>query len=337
MIIEDTAKVQISNSPLDYKSADMLPVIKIMCSRYLSGDPPYDLIMEIWNGTKPIYLPAMWMPFIWAEWFSIDMRWIATFFAWCATSLTLYLAYLNKLSLPSFTTVVATLLLFWATILHIDIVVLTLTEEGVVYGYYGLLCFALLTKRDRLFGVSAALCLLSRYTLAPWLLFFLGYLILKGDKKRVKKMVAYILVTCILFMVISGAYTEIPTFLSLPDSYLEVVLAGRSKYEGLITSSLGMAKFIPYNSLGILHIVFKITAFLVPLLFFFCAYRQGNFGLSNELIALLCLKLCLVMFYNLLIIPYPYLFYVSSIVSIFVLTAVAKPSKLSTQLNTSRA
>ena len=36
----------------------------------------YDPISEIWNGTRPIYLPAMWFPYAPAVMLKIDMRWI---------------------------------------------------------------------------------------------------------------------------------------------------------------------------------------------------------------------------------------------------------------------
>lgn len=48
--------------PLDYTKADMLPVIEIMCQRWLHHDPVYSIIPEIWNGVKPPYLPPCGCP-----------------------------------------------------------------------------------------------------------------------------------------------------------------------------------------------------------------------------------------------------------------------------------
>ena len=50
------------NHPIDYKIADMLPIMDIMVERFMSGENPYKIIPEIWGGMQPIYLPAMWLP-----------------------------------------------------------------------------------------------------------------------------------------------------------------------------------------------------------------------------------------------------------------------------------
>src|SRR5262245_39198533 len=49
------------DNPLRYQNADMLPIIKSMNQRFLHGqwNQVYQPIPEIWNGIKPIYLPAM--------------------------------------------------------------------------------------------------------------------------------------------------------------------------------------------------------------------------------------------------------------------------------------
>ena len=53
-------------TPLEKEYADMLPIMKVMGKRFLDGPSGgvYDPIAEIWNGIQPVYLPAMWIPFI---------------------------------------------------------------------------------------------------------------------------------------------------------------------------------------------------------------------------------------------------------------------------------
>ena len=60
-----TASYWLDLIPLDPDFADMLPIMKVMNERFLHGDwkQVYDPITEIWNGTRPIYLPAMWIPY----------------------------------------------------------------------------------------------------------------------------------------------------------------------------------------------------------------------------------------------------------------------------------
>ncbi|HEY4334753.1 MAG TPA: hypothetical protein VGM89_02620, partial [Puia sp.] len=52
--------------PIDITNADMLPIIKVMGERFIAGQHSqvYDTIPWIWKGTQPIYLPAMWLPYV---------------------------------------------------------------------------------------------------------------------------------------------------------------------------------------------------------------------------------------------------------------------------------
>src|SRR5882762_7326324 len=52
--------------PIDINNADMLPIIKVMGERFVAGHHKqvYDTIPWIWNGIQPIYLPAMWLPYV---------------------------------------------------------------------------------------------------------------------------------------------------------------------------------------------------------------------------------------------------------------------------------
>jgi hypothetical protein len=73
-----------ASMPMDYRNADMLPIIQVMNQRFLGGhwSQVYDPIPEIWNGIKPIYLPAMWIPFSPAVLLNIDLRWITICCLW---------------------------------------------------------------------------------------------------------------------------------------------------------------------------------------------------------------------------------------------------------------
>ena len=62
--------------PLNYKWADMLPIMKIMAERFIHNENPYNPIYEIWNGMEPIYLPAMWILYSIPIALKIDIRWI---------------------------------------------------------------------------------------------------------------------------------------------------------------------------------------------------------------------------------------------------------------------
>src|SRR5216117_585762 len=70
----ELARRIMDNTPLQYTDADMLPVMKVMGERFWSGHwkQVYQPIPEIWNGIKPIYLPAMWLPFSFSIIFHFD-------------------------------------------------------------------------------------------------------------------------------------------------------------------------------------------------------------------------------------------------------------------------
>lgn len=74
-------KQWIIQSPLSYTDADMIPIMQVMSQRFLEGhwSMVYQPVQEIWNGIQPIYLPAMWMPFLVSVKFGFDPRWITSF------------------------------------------------------------------------------------------------------------------------------------------------------------------------------------------------------------------------------------------------------------------
>jgi len=322
MIMEDACKVHFSFSPLDYRSADMLPVIKVMGERFINGDTVYAIIPEIWGGMKPIYLPAMWLPYTIPIIGDIDIRWISVISTWLALVLALLIALRNKVSTFLIISLIALMAILIGGLLHLDFTFFTLTEEGVVLGYYALLCFAIVERKPFLLGLGLALCLLSRFALVPWAICFMAYVFLTQSKFQIQKSIATTLIVSLVLLVISGAYLELGTFLSLSSNYLDSIIANPSKYEPLIQSSLGLTKFVPYSQLGLLHIFFQLIAFLIPLSFFGWMYLRKAHESYLPLIGLLGLKIALVGFYNFLIMPYPYLFYTSTIVSLYIIIMV---------------
>ncbi|MFT4567569.1 MAG: hypothetical protein ACI9FN_002536, partial [Saprospiraceae bacterium] len=172
MIAQDVCKPLFDIWPLDYRSADMLPVISIMVDRYYSSSEVYAIIPEIWNGMQPIYLPGLWMPYIMASLAGIDIRWVNIIFLLLGSLLLLRpwkKAIWQVYSLGSMVTI---LLALWMTWMYLDQGMIALTEEGIVIGYYSLLCVALISGRPVLIGIMIGLCMMSRYMLAPWAAMF---------------------------------------------------------------------------------------------------------------------------------------------------------------------
>ena len=301
--------------PLDYHTADMLPIIQTMCERFINGMNPYTIIPEIWGGMQPIYLPRLWMPFIPASLLEFDLRWMCLS-ALAVCLLLIYSKYLKGLNtLQSLTFIPAFLIIL--SIISIDNSLITMTQEPIVILWYIAMSWSFINNHPRLFGVFSALSLLSRYALAPWLL-MIGAILFWDRKRFFFRAVISGTITTLTLLFVSNAnnYTEV--FLGLSDNYLTDIANNRGKYEGMINSGLGLAKFLDYNDLNLLHAFMKWVAIISPIcLGLYYKLREKYIPLDQFGIA--SLKVYLVLFYNLIIMPYSYLFYTSSFLSLFIL------------------
>ncbi|HEX8316073.1 MAG TPA: hypothetical protein VF609_13820, partial [Flavisolibacter sp.] len=86
------------DTPLAIENADMLPVIKVMGQRFLSGEwhSVYRPIPEIWNGLQPIYPSVLWMSFLPALLFDFDLRWITVIGIYLSAILCVFLLKFRK-------------------------------------------------------------------------------------------------------------------------------------------------------------------------------------------------------------------------------------------------
>ncbi|MEP7267185.1 MAG: hypothetical protein ABI844_06115 [Saprospiraceae bacterium] len=296
----------ILHEPLDFTHADMLPVIKVMCERWLHAEKIYQIIPEIWSGVMPVYLPAMYLPFIPAVIFSFDMRWItygimlAIFF---------FIFFRNKSNAISWLTFLF-IGLWFDFVLHKRTESLTLSEEGVVYGYYMLLAWALYHKKTIWVGISAACCLLSRYSALFFIIGLLvSYFLIERRTKAMDK-VYFTFFAGIILMTIGKAWSAIPGFVSLPASYLDNILANNSKYQEVLNDGLGMMPIIGINSAPLVQKI-QLGLLLITAISMIYFVRKCK----SEFYFLAFLKLSLVLFFNFLVLPYNYLFYTSTWVS----------------------
>ncbi len=132
--------------PIDITNADMLPIIKVMGDRFIAGQHShiYDTIPWIWHGTQPIYLPAMWLPYVPAIAMGIDMRWIAIAGLLFAFFVFISLYRAGSIApeitpLPFLFPGVLAFLLFWWVVADNTPGIVSVAEEGTVIGYYVLL------------------------------------------------------------------------------------------------------------------------------------------------------------------------------------------------------
>jgi hypothetical protein len=303
--------------PIDYHTADMLPIIKVMNQRFLAGDwsHVYAPIPEIWNGTKPIYLPAMWMPFGIPEALHIDVRWLTVIIFFFIAGAVLWTT--NPMRKNAWPLFLCAFLLFWWLFYDEKAGLLTFTEEGVVVLYYILLTCALLKRNIWPICICTALCVFSRYALIGWLPAILLYFIYLKEWKNLFRFSATGIVFFLVLLLLPFGWDTVYSLVVLPGSYIE--FAGRVWKDAphVFSESLGWAKFFGAQHIATLHYLLVVLTFTVPLTAMLVALRMSKkYAIPVQNIPLAILKLSLVVFFSLVDVPYLYLFYTSSFVSV---------------------
>jgi hypothetical protein len=309
---------QFAATPLDYKHADMLPILEIMAERFLHGQPVYSVIPEIWSGMQPIYLPAMWMPFTISSVFHFDPRWMTVAFFALGILLVLRIANLKP---KSWLLMIVLLPVYWMVdgIFSNDMGYFLLTQEGIVVGYYLFLGYALSQDKPYLVGLAASLCMMSRFSFAGWLLAFGLYLLLSKDYRYLLKAGAVFAGVVLVLMVATHAISHLDVFIGLEKTYRNAVRPNNEwKLGPLIDNGLGLARYWGYANLRELHTLFIAVNIVAPILLF-GVFLIRKIGALKVLVPLCALKLSLVLFYNMIIIPAGYLFYTSTLFSIVIL------------------
>jgi hypothetical protein len=309
--------------PIDISNADMLPIIKVMAERFLAGQHShvYDPIPAIWHGVHPIYLPAMWLPYVPAIAMGIDMRWTAIaglLFAFGA----FIILYKPANTRPSFILGVLAFLLFWWIVADNTPGIVSVSEEGVVIGYYVLLVLALVSGKPWLTAIAISLCMLSRYALVGWIPAYLLWLILQKKRKQLSIVSLTGILCFVLLFLIPVGWVTFTRLAHLPANY--VSFAGRVWKDApdVFSTAPGLAWFFGRNGTAILHGLLTLFSFILPITFTVTALRRRR---SN--IPLAALKLSLVVFYCFIDVPYLYLFYTSSLVSLIILALATRDAE----------
>ncbi|MHA4812157.1 hypothetical protein ACX0G9_28945 [Flavitalea flava] len=317
--------------PLDINYADMLPIIKVMGQRFAGGHSRqvYDLIPWIWNGVQPIYLPAMWLPFVPAVVLDLDLRWITVAGLFFSCSIFIFLYRPQRSSYRSFFLGVIAFLLFWWIFADDTPGVITVSEEGLVIAYYVLLVLSLLTGNALLIGIAASLCMLSRYALVGWIPAYVLFLVLN---RKWKQSAIFIFTGLACFVLLFLLPVGWPTFMrlaKLPADYVQFAAVVWEDSPNVFSTGSGLAWLFGPKRIRLLHTLLIALSFLVPLAgMLYCYFRNKTKKMANIPIAIL--KLTLVFFYSFIDVPYLYLFYTSSFVSLILITLVIQVGEVET-------
>lgn len=305
--------------PLDPDFADMLPIIKVMNERFLAGEWKhiYDTIPEIWNGTRPIYLPAMWIPYIPAVFIKLDLRWVTSASVLISFGILLFQIRLRANRYFGYAQIGIVSVLFWWIFARNDIhSLISMSEEGVVIFYFVLLSLAIISENSFLMGLAASCCLLSRYSMIGWLA---PCLLLFTYRKNYRGFFIFSLtgIGCfLLFFLFPFGYKTVVQMSSLPSQYIHFANHIWAFSPEVFWMNLGLAKFFGPHRTEMLHQLLITMSFTIPLLFMCFCLLQKKWTFQN--INLACFKLSLVIFYQFIDVPYGYLFYTSSFVSMII-------------------
>src|SRR5450432_1535405 len=320
-----TSRYWIDQIPLDPDFADMLPIIKVMNERLLNGEwkHVYDPIPEIWNGVLPIYLPAMWVPYAPAVLFGIDMRWITAGAVLLSFAIILFSIRVRGNRYFGYVQIAVSALLFWWIFARNDVhSLISMSEEGVVIFYFVLLSLAIISGNPFLMGITASLCLLSRYSMVGWLI---PCLIFFASRKEFRKLIIFSIagVVCfLLFFLIPFGLRTLDQMISLPGNYVAFAKHVWEYSPEVFWLNPGLAKFFGPHRLALLHGILIAMSFGVPILFMGFCLLQKKWNLQN--INLACFKLSLLVFYQFIDVPYGYLFYTCSFVSLLIAASLLR-------------
>jgi hypothetical protein len=303
-------------TPIQKEYADMMPVMKTMCTRFIDGHwrQVYDPIPEIWNGIQPIYLPAMWLPFTSSIILHFDMRWITVCGIWLSVLICVLPGIWKRNLSPLLFTIALLVLLYW---LHFDKTnnVIRLTEDGVVFFYYSLMVIAIISGNPWLTGIAAALCLLSRYAIIGWIPFAGLYLLYAKRYNYFGKAFLSGLLVLLLLVIIPFGIKPFIIQLHLPGQYIAHAQRIWRETPEIFQQSLGMAKFFGTKNIQLLHYILLAGAFIIPLLFFFAIRKRK---IAPEIMMLSCFQLSITFFYNFIDVSYLYLYYTPVFVSLVI-------------------
>jgi len=313
--------------PIDINNADMLPVIKVMGERFIAGHHKqvYDIIPWIWNGIYPIYLPAMWLPYVPAIALGIDIRWVTMAGLLFSFGVFIFIYRPDTHRYLSFFTGVLAFLLFWWLLADNTPGIISVAEEGVVIAYYVVLVLALVSGNPWLTGIATSFCMLSRYALVGWIPAYLLHLVLEKKWRQTLIFISMGLVCFVLLFLLPVGWQTFWRLARLPGNYVE--FAGRVWKDSpdVFRTGVGFAGFFGPKGIALLHGLLVTLSFLVPFLFvLFCHARRRRQVTPITNIPLATLKISLVIFYNLIDVPYLYLFYTSSFVSLIAITLLIR-------------
>ncbi len=316
-------------------SSDVIPQIQTLVTRFLSHQPPYQVIHFSTYNLYPTYLPFQWLPYIATEWLHKDYRWIPTL------SLLAVCAYffLRTRKLPGWwgLTVPVWPLVAWCACILNDNNSYIFSVEGLIAAYYFYTAISTSSHRIWPLAVGVALCLLSRYSIIFWVPLALAILFMASQRKNAWTIA---LVSLVFFLVCYWwpfLRTDGNIFLNGYQYHTHAALGEWQRDLAIHNGSANLRNGLGFTSFAlallpgtiqevlttyrILHLALcGITVVALGLYF----YRHRHIPVQRYL--LFSFKVYLTVFYAFIQLPYKYLFLVPIMVSCALLGSMLAPA-----------
>ncbi len=310
--------------PIDKSIADMLPSIKLACERLDRHEVVYGPAPEIWPGAIIPYLPMMWLPFMPAEVFHFDYRWITFILQGLGIYMALRPILKSDTKPPLIPGAIGVFSLFlinnFLLIKHKDY--WSMTQEGLVAGFYMILCSALVRKNYVWIGLAMMACTLSRYSLLMWVPLYFGYVWLSQPRSDFWKMALTYGISMILLFVLPFFIWNPIYFFHISDNYLYLssMFWERFQIAEHRHVNVGLFKFYSVENVTLMFRIGVFLSFLLPLLLLIWVLRRQRSGsINTRYVGFASLKICIICFFSFIPMPYFYIFVPPTLISYVVL------------------
>ncbi|HLK98729.1 MAG TPA: hypothetical protein VK364_13240, partial [Hymenobacter sp.] len=322
--------------PIAIENSDIILTIQIHVRRLLEGEVVYrDIDASNFGYPLPAaYLPAMWLPYVPADFFNQDYRWTAAFIL--LLGVVTYTWRLGRLQPNLYEGVVKLLLPFivFSSVLILDPGIFGKTVEMTVVGYYLLLIASLFSRSIVWRGLAIVLCLLSRFSILFWVPFYL-LLVWKYEGRRTTlQLVGSIaLGMLVLYVLPFMSHDWLYIFKSMSVYTIAALGEWENHHNALgqpihLYQGLGFAayfyEYVPGQIIDKLrflqrtHLTASILVICVAALI--CLRRQPR--LDYRYVAMIVLKVYLAVFYSFIQVPYSYLMLVPIFCSLWLVLCV---------------
>lgn len=286
----------ITANPLQYKEADMLPVIQVMGDRFIHGQPVYSTILEIWGGMQPVYLPAMWLPYTIPQLLHADVRWMSVM----AIVGSFLFVFMSTTSTRQLICGVCFYLycLYYCSSVYPGYVLYS--EEPITLLYVSFLFYSIYHKSWQTILLAFALCMLSRY----WVVVALPFVVFqyfKTNKNHIYNVWPTVLL--LVFVVCITPLHQYQVWLGLPSLYAHALAdAGNYFKYNTVINKYGLVKVLPNQVRPYSTVIGVIVTILALLCVTYYKRRSHNY-------VFIIFASTIVLMLSFIVLPYEYLMF----------------------------